>query len=274
MIHRIATFGLVLAVSISIWLPNAGRAQAQSPAGTTTPPFDVASVKAVPDAPGDYRANLGRAVHGEVTFTNATLSQCLRYAFGINNDDQISGPDWIKSRQFRYDIAAKGPPEAPIPLLRAMLQALLIERFKLVLHREQKDFAFLALVAGKNGPKIHESHDSPPAPGGREIMGAIISNHMSMEQLTLLLSRFLRQPVVDTTGLQGFFELKLQWTPENRTSPPSAVGSADTGAAPDVAPGPTIFEAVQTQLGLKLEPRKGPLEVIVVDRAEKVPVEN
>jgi uncharacterized protein (TIGR03435 family) len=230
--------------------------------------FDVASVHAVPDAPGDYRANLGTASHGEVTLSNATLSQCLRYAFGINNDDQISGPDWIKSREFRYDIVAKAPPETPVAQLLLMLQGLLRERFALAVHREQKQQTFLALSIAKKGLKMSRPGEAALA-GRREIAGTI-TNVMTMDHLTMLLSRFLRQPVVDMTALHGDFEVKLEWAFES-AQPPAA--TPDAGAAsPDSRP--SIFVALQEQLGLALESRKGPLEVLVVDRADKVPKEN
>jgi uncharacterized protein (TIGR03435 family) len=265
-------FGIPVLASIS--LLSAPKINAQSPANPSTlPTFDVASVHAVPNAPGDYRANLGTATHGEVTLTNATLSQCLRYAFGINNDDQISGPDWIKSREFRYDIVAKAPPETPIAQLLLMLQGLLTEHFTLAIHRELKQKAFLALRIGKKGLKMQQSRDGAP-PGGREIAGAIVTNVMPMDHLTMLLSRFLRQPVVDMTGLKGNFEVKLEWTPESVQPPVAPVAMPDPGAASPVDSRPSIFVAVQEQLGLALESRKGPLEVIAVDRADKVPIEN
>jgi uncharacterized protein (TIGR03435 family) len=271
--HRIAILG-VLAVSISIGLPGASQLRAQSPAGTAPPPsFDVASVKAVPFTPGDYRANLGSAVHGEVALTNATLSECLRFAFNVNNDDQISGPDWIKLKSVRFNIDAKAPPDTPVPQLRLMLQALLVERFKLVFHHEQRELPFLALVVGAKGLKIREAKDDSDPSGNRYIMGTIRSNRVPISTLAMLLSRFLRQPVLDMTGLKGMFELKLEWTPDNLQARPAA-GGADPGAALESAPGPSIFEAVAEQLGMKLEPRKGALDVIVVDSAEKAPVEN
>lgn len=228
------------------------------------PRFDVASVKAVPFTPGDYRANLGAAVHGEVTLTNATLSECLRYAFAINNDDQIAGPDWIKSREFRFNIVAKASPETPTAELRAMLQTLLMERFKIGMHRANTEHAFLALVMGKTGSKLREAVDSGNTKGDRQIMGSIISSHLSMEQLVTLLSRFMHQPVLDMTGLKGQFQVKLEWTPESLQAP---VGD-------DPAARPSIYAAVQEQLGLVLDRRKGPLEVIVVDHADKTLVEN
>ena len=270
MSHRIAALGLVL----SIGLPSALNVRAQSALGPAPPSFDVASVKAVPFTPGDYRANLGSAVHGEVLLTNATLSECLRFAFNVNNDDQISGPDWIKSKSVRFNIDAKAPPDTPVPQLRLMLQTLLAERFKLALHHEQRELPFLALVAGAKGLKIREAKDESDPSGNRYIMGTIRSDRVPIPILAMLLSRFLRQPVLDMTGLKGMFELKLEWTPDTVQPRPAVSGGAESGAAPEVAPGPSIFEAVEQQLGLKLEPRKGPLEVIVVDSAEKVPIEN
>jgi uncharacterized protein (TIGR03435 family) len=265
MILRMAVPGLVLSIALQV--------HAQAPSGTP-PSFDVASVKAVPFTPGDYRANLGSAVHGEVVLTNATLSECLRFAFNVNNDDQVSGPDWIKSKSVRFNIDAKAPPDTPAPQLRLMLQTLLTERFKLALHHEQKELPFLALVVGAKGLKIREAKEESDPSGNRYIMGTIRSNRVPISTLAMLLSRFLRQPVLDMTGLTGMWELKLEWTPDNVPPRPAVAGAADPAPALEVAAGPSIFEAVEAQLGLKLEPRKGPLHVIVVDSAEKTPIEN
>src|SRR6185369_11801473 len=213
---------------------------AQSPALT----FDVASVKPVPASSGDYRANLGSALHGEVTLTNATFSECLRFAWDINNDYQIGGPDWIKSRQYRFNIVAKSAPETPLPQLRLMLQSLLAERFRLALHHEQKELPYLALAAAPKGVKINAAREGSDPAGNRYILGVIRSNRITITELTLLLSRFLRQPVLDQTGLHGFYELKLEWTPDR---------PAGTPASAEAPEGPTIYEAVQAQLGLKLE---------------------
>ena len=258
---------------VAIGILNMSNAAAQSPASPSPlPAFDVASVHAVPDAPGSYRANLGTAVHGEVTLTNVTLAQAVRFAWGINNDDQIAGPDWIKSREFRYDIIAKAPPETPVPLLLAMLQNLLAERLKLVIHREQRQRVFLALVVARKGLKLQRSSDNITPSARREIAGTII-NAMSMEHLTMLLSRFLHQPVLDMTGLTGSFDVNLRWSPETAGANPASSGANDSPAtSPDSSP--SISAALQEQLGLSLESRRGPLEVFVVDQASKTPLEN
>jgi len=145
-----------------------------------------------------------------------------------------------------------------------MLQTLLTERLKLVVHHEQKELRFLALVEGKGGPKLHEAKAQPAPDTTFNVAGRIVRNQISLPQLALLISRFERQTVMDMTGLKGFYEVKLEWT------------SDDTRVreATDSPLAPSIYTAVQEQLGLKLEARRGPVEVLVVDSAEKVPGEN
>src|SRR5215467_13926598 len=100
------------------------------------PAFDVASVKqggpVRPD--GLLDINLGTAVHGVVTLSNTTLSECIRYAYGLANESQIAGPDWIRDRSIRFEIVAKAPADTPVDALRRMLQTLLNERFRLEMH--------------------------------------------------------------------------------------------------------------------------------------------
>lgn len=225
------------------------------------PQFEVATVKSSPPLAGDrIDINLGRVLNGTVTFTNASLSDCLKFAYGIVSDEQLQGPDWIKSKQVRFDIVAKAQPGTPRDQLMLMVQALLSERLKLVLHREQKQLSYLALTVGKNGPGMKDSKGQGGNPSQR---GRIDAQQMTMPLLATLLSRFERQTVVDMTGLKGTYELQLVWSPD--------LGN-QAGAEP--ASGPSLFAAVQEQLGLKLESRKGPLEVLVVDSAGKTPLEN
>jgi len=230
----------------------------------TRPEFEVASVKPVDLSKlGDaIFMNLGTVRREEVTFGNATLNDCIRFAYNMASDAQIAGPDWIKSKQLLYDVVAKGTPGASREQLQAMMQALLAERFKLVTHREQKEMSYFALVPAKNGPKIRSVKDVPDGFRGTNY-GGRINNILQMPGLAYLLSRFeTERPIIDRTGLSGMYEVKLEWTPSRQTQ------NADT------APGPSLFTAVTEQLGLKLEARKGPVEILVVDRAEKVPAEN
>jgi uncharacterized protein (TIGR03435 family) len=228
--------------------------------GWATPEFEVAVLKQSPPPAGDaIDINLGTVRNGRLTLANATLSECVKYAWSIGSDDLIAGPDWIKSRAMRFDIVAQAPPDTPEAELRVMLQSLLSDRLKLVLHHEQKVVSFLALVPGRTAVRLPAAKTSG-ANSGRS--GRIAGSRMSLPALAMLISRFERRVVVDMTGLTGLYEVNLEWTPESQTN---------AGEAPS---GPSIFTAVQEQLGLRLEARKGPLEVLVVDSAEKIPADN
>jgi uncharacterized protein (TIGR03435 family) len=229
-----------------------------------SPTFEVASVKPEGPPEGDvYFANLGRIDHGELTMGNVTLSEAVRFAWGVNNDAQVAGPDWIKSKEIRYAVHAKTAPDASRAQIRQMLQALLTDRFRLKTHVEQRELAHLELSRSNKPLKIHPMTEASDASHNQNGMGHIISNGQTMEQLTTVLSRFLRQPILDNTGLEGRYALELTWQPEGRAA-----------ENPDAAPAPSIYAAVQEQLGLKLEARKSPVPVIVVDSAERVPVGN
>jgi uncharacterized protein (TIGR03435 family) len=224
--------------------------------------FDVATVKqSLPSTSDRININLGTVQNGKVTLDNTTLSECLRFAYGLVSEDQISGPDWIKLREVRFDIVAQAPPDTPREQLLLMFQSLLAERLKLTLHHERKELSYLALMVGKNGSKLHAAQPGAGAAPGPMILGRIVSNQMSMFSLASLLSRFERQLVVDKTGLPGLFDVNLQWT-------------SDRLGAPATDEKPSIYAAVQEQLGLKLEARKGPLDVLVVDSAQRVPSAN
>ncbi|SPE38193.1 conserved exported hypothetical protein [Candidatus Sulfopaludibacter sp. SbA3] len=222
------------------------------------PAFDVASVKLSEPVPygQNYNINLGRVLHGEVTLTNTTLSDCVRFAYNLVSDDQIAGPEWIKSREFRYDIVAKSAPDTPRERLLQMVQTLLAERFNMQTHREPRVLAHYELVVAKGGLKMKEAQPdaSSDTRFGNGSLLRVSSHRMPMFRLVILLSRNLRQAVLDKTGLTGEYDENLEWTSDDS--------------------GPSIFSAIQDQLGLKLEPHKSPVEIVVVDRADKVPVAN
>lgn len=244
--------------------PSPSRAQ-QPPTVLNHPEFAVATVKPSPPPQGDliFINGLGTFRNGKLTFTNASLSDLLKFAYNITSDSQLSGPDWIKSKDVRFDVVALAPADTPREQLALMLQTLLADRLQLTLHHEQKKLRFLALVEGKGGSKLHVAKSQPAPDTTFNIAGRIVRNQISMPQLTLLLSRFERQTVMDMTGLKGFYEVKLEWTPDDTRG----------REATDSPLGPSIYTAVQEQLGLKLEARRGPLAVLVVDSAERVPAE-
>jgi len=229
------------------------------------PAFDVASLKPSPPAMGDLiRINLGAVRHGELTMANVSLSDILQFAFAITNAEQLAGPDWIRSKMIRFDIVAKAAPETPVEQIRLMLQRLATERFQLACHHEQRELSFLALEVGKKGLKIHEAREDAPAMTNQFNLGAIHTNRVTMQMLSTVLSRFLREPILDRTALPGYYEVDLKWTPE----------PGQTGAPATDDGGPSIYSAVQSQLGLALTKQKKPMDVLVVDRAERVPLEN
>src|SRR4029077_9089247 len=115
--------------------------------------------------PGElYTANLGTTRNGRLPMTNGTLADCLRCAYDIVSESQIAGPEWIKSRDIRFDIVGQAPADTPNPQLLKMLQRLLAERLKLGLHHEQGELPYLALVVGRNGHKLKPGREEPATP--------------------------------------------------------------------------------------------------------------
>jgi uncharacterized protein (TIGR03435 family) len=220
--------------------------------------FEVATVKLSPPPPGDLiQIDLGTFRNGRLTLTNVTLKDAIKYAHAISSDEQLTAPDW--NNTIRFDIVALADPGTPREKLQEMTRKLLAERLGLTLRRDQRPIRHLALTAPdpKLPPAKPEAEATPP---GTQVRGRISHNRMPMQQLAALLSRFERQTVVDATGLRGFFEVKLDWAPDN-----SIAANDDR---------PSLFAAVKDELGLKLESRRAPLEVLVVESCSKVPAEN
>jgi uncharacterized protein (TIGR03435 family) len=230
-----------------------------------SPAFDVASVKPSPTDKGDrIQINLGSFRNGVVTLTNTTLSECVQYAYGLVSEDQIEGPDWIRDRNLRVDIIAKTSPDTPVEQALLMTQALLTERFRLQIHREPKPVRHLELTVSKKGPKLPISQDDAPMRPTNLGRGRLFYDHRPMHIFAVLLSRQLRQPVVDLTGLKGLYDFHLEYAPDD----PTGASTADSAPLPD------IYQAVEEQLGLHLELKKTPIDIVVIDRAERVPIAN
>jgi uncharacterized protein (TIGR03435 family) len=242
--------GVILLTSLAAFAQPAER-----------PAFEVASVR--PGQPGKEAID---HVPGSLTMRNVRLTAAIAWAYDAQ-DYQVSGPAWINDT--RFDIAAKAGSPAPPAELRKMLQTLLAERFQLTLHRQPKDLAALVLTVGKNGHKLQavEEEGSPSFQTGKM---SLTGKGATLNQLTAFLSRELRIPVIDQTGLAGrfnyFLDIGSYVTEEMRRS-----GSPDGGPPPD-APG-IVAQAIQAQLGLKMDSKKAPVEMLVVDRVEK-PTEN
>jgi uncharacterized protein (TIGR03435 family) len=234
----------------------------------TQPVFDVASVKpntvGINEGPGRGREETEHSPLS-LTMRNVRLSSCMKWAYDVN-DYQISGPDWINLE--RYDIAAKTSAPATEEQLKLMLRALLAERFKLTFHRQQKELQTFALTVGKNGPKLQESTgEGESLTKGNQMSVGLART--TMAQFAEMLSSPLHTPVTDQTGLKGRYDFHLDlvpFIPDECRDAPCGLGVIDM---PNI-----IARAVQEQLGLALEPRKGPVDVLIVDHAEKVPTEN
>ncbi len=228
------------------------------------PQFDVATVKIAHPEGDRIDMNLGTIRHETLTLTNATLADCIKFAWTLASDAQLAGPDWIKSKEFLYDVVAETTPGTPREKELIMLQNLLADRMALKTHHEQRRASYLALIQGKNGAKLQPAAPGLPNANGSGLVGRIAGPHMAMSTLAMLLSRFERETVIDQTGLKGFYQVELEWTPDDPGMAAAAV-SADA---------PSLFTAIQQQLGLKLAPRKGPIDVLVIDSASKTPAEN
>jgi uncharacterized protein (TIGR03435 family) len=283
-------------------------------AAAQTLSFEVASVKpSAPLANGAIRIMVrggpGTSDPGQITYQGRSLKDLISSAYGVKSF-QVSGPGWLDTE--RFDIAAKIPDGTTKEQFNVMMQNLLAERFKLALHRETKDFPLYELTIAKNGPKLKPSTGDPSAadsgppagpppigkdglpqlpagrpglmmnfmPGGHRRLMAVVQ---PVSALADMLSNLMDGPVIDKTGLTGKFDFTLEFVPEPGFGagplgaapppPPSADPGQPAGlAAADQLSG--LFTALQEQLGLKLERKKGPLDVWVVDRAEKVPTEN
>lgn len=236
------------------------------------PQFEVASVKpSAPVGPGEtFAQNLGSIRNAELTLANATLADCIKFAYSLPSDDQVIGPEWVKSKEVRFDIDAKAAGATPRETLLLMLRPLLAEHFHLEMHTERRAFPHYVLAAGKGAPKLKEVPFVPGASRTTFRNGLIAHNQISMPIFAMLLSRQLRQLVLDETGLKETYELKVEWSLQIQyRSPGGAVEPSEP--APE---GPSIFTAIQQQLGLKLEGRKDGVEVHVIDRADRVPVSN
>jgi uncharacterized protein (TIGR03435 family) len=230
------------------------------------PSFDVASVKPNNDVTDKLSINLGSVRHGEVTLGNTNMNDCIRFAYELSSNEQISGPLWMGDYKFRFDIIAKAPPDTPHEKMLLMLQRLLAERFHLKLHREPKAIAHYEIELGKDGPKMPPSPEEPPSRLVGYNRGLLNYRHIPLGTFAVLLSRQLKQPVLDRTGLRGFYDFKIEWLPDDLPSGPPA--SADMETRPD------LFRAMQSQLGLKLIASKAPIDVLVVDHVDQVPVGN
>ena len=249
----------------------------------------------------------GTADPGRIHYPSMSLKTLMMNAYDVKAL-QIVGPAWLDTE--RFEINAKLPPNTTREQFRVMLQNLLAERFKLAIHRESKELPMYALEVAKGGPKLKESAATvlpedanaalPAPPASPPKIGAdgfpiisqlagrpglfnfsmpgrsrLLAQQQTMQDLAVRLSNLLNRSVTDATELKAKYDFTLTFSPEGIAGPmgvapppPPGGGDSDAAALPD------IFSALQVQLGLKLEAKKGPVELIVIDRVERTPTEN
>jgi uncharacterized protein (TIGR03435 family) len=265
--------------AISMFLAASSAAVAQKP---DQPAFDIASVK--PNASGAFGGSVRITPGGRLVAQNAPLRLLLDAAYDVRDFQLFGGPPWLTADH--YDIEAKTQADAPSEqLISLMLRALLADRFHLVAHRETRDLPIYRLIVAKGGDKLKPAIGGgctpmipPPNPaqidpatfrpcgGFNTATGMMMGGSVGMPRLAIALSRVLGRTVTDETGLTGTYDVNLRWTPDETQSLQTPQPLLDPLA-------PSLFTAIQEQLGLRLESGKGPVEVLVIDNAEK-PSEN
>jgi uncharacterized protein (TIGR03435 family) len=231
--------------------------------------YEVASVKPNTSVSTGYSLNTGQS--GEFEATNVTLRNLIAFAYNVRDFQISGGPKWMGEE--RYDIIARPPHDdaasqssaaARTQLTYTRMKALLADRFQLVAHSETKELPVYALVVAKNGPHLDPANPDDPRKGISHNNGLLVCTGISLKTFAERgLAPRLGNIVLDKTGLAGEFDFKVQYAEEGPPKP----GAVSPEAA-DLT-GPSLASALQEQLGLRLETQKAPVEVIVVDRAEK-----
>ena len=241
------------------------------------PSFDTASIKPAappvgpylpgsrPSCPVNGCGGPGTGSPERITFTFASLKNLIRAAYNVRSQHDIEAPAWMESATF--DVVANVPPGATRDQANLMLQNLLADRFQLKVHRSTKELPIYALVVAKNGPKLKVSVANPDAPRPRGTLSSSGRKKFEFDRWTMAnfartLESDVDRPVIDMTGLEGTYDIRLEFA---ETKP--------TFGAPDPQ-APELFTALTEQLGLRLESRRGPVDVLVVDSALRQPTEN
>ncbi len=241
-------------------------------AQAAAPEFEVASIRASNPELGliqNRTPNLDTDPGRNLNFANISIRDLIMLAYGVGAR-QISGPEILTTR---FDVVARVPADAAKEQIPLMLQTLLAQRFKLALHRDQKAMQIFALEVAKSGLKLHESAEDDKGQSGcsrsfAETPGATLAavcHRMTSAQIgqqlqALAPGYFTEGPILDKSGLKGVYDFKLEW-----------VTRVEINNGSD---GPTIFDAVQKQLGLKLDARKESVELLIIDHCDKEPTEN
>jgi uncharacterized protein (TIGR03435 family) len=243
-------------------------------AADADPSFDVATIK--PSSSGAPSMQGLHLVGRNFGTRNASLADLISFAYDVQAKQVVAAPEWIDKD--RYDIAAvpeqEGSPN--VQQLKIMIRKLLADRFKLTFHHDKRELSAFVLTVGKSGPKLTPTELSGPLPGmgfvpGKGGLMLVVRNGTMTDFTGLLQTLVLDRPVVDQTGITGRFDFSFTFTPDdsefNGHPPPMPMPMPKQADEADAAPG--FFEAIQQQVGLKLDAKKAPVNVLVVDHVEK-----
>ena len=249
--------GSSLVFSIAIAVVTGCEMNGQSQPAAAPPAFAVASVKPT-GRPPESGSSGWTVAHGTLTAPAAWVRGLIAFAHGVHAAQVHGGPEWVDTEP--YDVIAKAEDTAASPdQIKAMLRTLLADRFKLAVHHQTQELPVYALVVGKNGSKMREAGDNEKTYLSFAGKGHLVCTRVNMLGLTITLSNSLGTPVHDETGLTGYYDFSLTWTD------PLTQGGAQPPADSPV----DIFRAVQEQLGLELDRKKGPVDTVVIDHIER-----
>jgi uncharacterized protein (TIGR03435 family) len=227
------------------------------------PGFEVASVKI--NNSGLPSGSLAGTDKSRFAATNITLKLLLTMAYQVRDSQVIGGPAWVNSD--RFDIMAKTETEADWDRMMLMLRKLLEDRFGLVIRRETRELPLYKLVAAKTGLKLHGGNcsDTEKQCGRLAIFSNGLEGQSVMPLFVNVLADMLARPVIDQTNFNGPFNVHMRWTPDESTP-----GRRSGETLPETSESaPSFMTALEEQLGLKLEPGRGPVETITIEHAEK-----
>jgi uncharacterized protein (TIGR03435 family) len=271
LVSAATSFVLTMAIPLCCAQSQAGQTVPTSPEGARSsalPGFDVAVIRPNPGDTTGHSHIWSSASDGNFKAQNVTAMELIRYAYGMAETRITGGPAWMRSA--KWDMEAKSDPATDARLRgldsapareqkQHMLQALLSDRFGLRVHQETRELPIYALVVAKGGPRFQPSKVNGTTVNKGNASITVTGSDHTVALLAEQLSRSLGRIVVDQTGLDGRFELSLKWTPDD--------AAAGTGTAL-AETGPSIFTAIQEQLGLKLKSRKGPVPILVIDHID------
>jgi uncharacterized protein (TIGR03435 family) len=245
--------------------------QPPKPMATDKPAaFEVATIKpSIPDRPGKLFTIKGR----QVITINTTTNDLITFAYGIHARQIVGGAPWMESDKFDVTGQPEGDGLPSTNQLREMIQKMLTDRFTLTFHRDKRELPAYAILVGNAGSKMTKNESNPSGLPGLFFKGLgvmVVTNATMADFAGTMQGAVLDRPVVDRTGLSGRFDFTLQWTPDE--SQFAGMGVRVPPPSPD-AQLPTLFTAMQEQLGLRLDSTRAPVEVFVIDKVER-PSEN